>query len=112
MSDPLPLSQADAKTLAAELAAALGREQGGALLERARAMTLLNANKPGTQTSEFKMACLGAVVGLVLVLAGAFNSQPELQASGLDLVQWSVAGYAVSRGIAKAGAAKQPPAAS
>lgn len=104
--------QPDPKAVATELAGLLGREQGGHLLEMARASVVLSANKPGVQTSEFKMACLGLLVGLALVALGSFNGQPDLQASGLDLVQWSVAGYAVSRGIAKAGAAKQPPAAS
>ena len=98
----IPTPAPDAKAIAEELAAVLGREQGGILLERARALTLLNANRTGTQTSEFKMAALGVISGFGLLVLGSVNVQPELSAQGMDLVQWSVAGYAVSRGIAKA----------
>lgn len=99
---PLP----DPKALATELASLLGREQGGALLEQARAYVLLGANKPGNQTSEFKLTVLGVVSGFAILALGTWKADPELANRGLDLVQWSIAGYALARGVAKAGAAK------
>lgn len=110
MSEPQPPipdpDPRDAKALASELASLLGREQGGALLEHARAAVLLGANKPGTQTSEFKLTVLGVCVGFAILALGTWKADPELSNRGLDLVQWSVAGYAIARGIAKGGASK------
>lgn len=96
---------ADPRELAAELAAHLGREQGGALLERARALALAPAGRAGSTTSEFRLSVLLVVAGLALAALGVYNAQPELQAQGVDLLKFVGAGYALSRGLAKAGAA-------
>lgn len=101
-----PMTQADARTLAAELAAVLGREQGDALLEKARALSMVQAATPGAQTSEFKLSVLGVCAGFAILVLGSMNGQTDLADRGLDLVQWSIAGYALARGITKAGAAK------
>jgi hypothetical protein len=107
MTEPQPpIPQNDAKRLAEELAALLGREQGGALLDQARAFAVLGANKPGTQTSEFKLTVLGVCAGFSILALGTWRADPELANRGLDLVQWSIAGYAIARGVAKAGATK------
>lgn len=107
-SSPLPAPNPDPKALATELAGLLGREQGGALLEQARALSVLNANRPGSQTSEFKLSILGVLAGLSILVLGSWKGNQELASQGLDLVQWSIAGYAVARGLTKAGAAKVP----
>lgn len=52
--------------------------------------------RPGWQTTEFWLSVLGLVFGFVLVLAG--NAE-----TGKWLIGLSVAGYGLSRGIAKAG---------
>jgi hypothetical protein len=108
MTDPQPPipSNQDPKALATELAGLLGREKGGPLLEMARAHVLMDANKPGTQTSEFKLTVLGVCAGFAILALGTWKADPELANRGLDLVQWSIAGYAIARGIAKGGASK------
>jgi len=105
-----PTKPDETKTIAEELASRLGREQGGALLERARAMLVLQASRPGTQTSEFKLAALAILAGVVLVALGATQpGQDDLVGRGIELVQWATVGYGVSRGLSKAGASKQLP---
>jgi len=98
------------QALAEDLASHLGREQGGKLLEMARAHLVLQSSRPGTSTSEFRLAALAILAGLVLIGIGA--TQPEQSAlldRGLELVQWATVGYGVSRGLAKAGASKTTP---
>lgn len=103
------MAPADPRELASELAAHLGRERGGQLLELARTQALTSAAKPGGQSSEFRLSVLLVVAGLALAALGAYNGQPELQSQGVDLLKVVGAGYAISRGIAKAGAAAKKP---
>lgn len=106
-SDPLGPPPPLPERLASDLASHLGREQGSKLLDLARANLVLQASKPGTTTSEFKLTVLAILTGLVLVGLGA--SQPEHAAlldHGLQLIQWSTVGYGISRGISKVGATK------
>lgn len=98
-----PLAESAAETLSAEL----GRERSSALLERARAWTQLNAGRPGGQTTEFKLSIAATVAGLALAGFGQFAGNPEMASQGVDLVKFAVAGYAVSRGISKAGASRE-----
>ena len=99
----------ETKRLAADLAALLGREQGDALLTRSRTLLTLSASRPGHQTSEFRVVLLAVLAGLALVGAAVFTGDERYADQGLELIQWATVGYAVSRGIAKAGAAKQTP---
>jgi hypothetical protein len=105
--DPKQDPHPEAQALAAELAARLGREQGDALLAKARTLLVLGAAARGPSTSEFKLAALAIVSGLALVGLGVATEQPDLLDRGLELVQWATVGYGVSRGLAKAGVAKQ-----
>ena len=98
--EQLPPEQED---LAAELAAQLGRAQGADLLKLARAAAVFNGTRPGTSTSEFRMSAIAVVVGGGLVALGSYFTDPALRAQGLELIQWAVAAYAVSRGISKIG---------
>ena len=105
MTNPIDVD-ADAARLAAELASLLGRERGNLLLQQARTAVLAESAKPGTETSEFKMALLGVVSGFAVLALGAYLVQPDLSDRGMDLVQWSIAGYVVARGVAKSGIGK------
>lgn len=89
--------------LAEELAARVGRSQGSALLDMAKASILLSNNKPGTQTSEFKLSAMLIVAGVVMVILGALKNNPALQSEGIDLAKFVGVGYAASRGLAKLG---------
>lgn len=89
--------------LAEELASRVGRAQGSALLDLAKAHILLANNKPGTQTSEFKLSALLIAAGVVMVILGALKNNPALQTEGIDLAKFVGVGYAASRGLAKLG---------
>lgn len=96
----------DTTRLAAELASLLGRERGSILLQQARTAVLAEPPKHGIETSEFKMALLGVVSGFAVLALGSYTVQPAIADRGLDLVQWSIAGYVVARGVAKSGIGK------
>lgn len=89
--------------LATDLGAEVGKEAGPRLLELARAAMLNSAGKPGTQTSEFKLAALGLVGALGLAGFGAYTGNPALIAQGVELGKWCIAGYAGARGMSKLG---------
>ena len=59
--------------------------------------------KAGPKTSEFKFACLGAVVGLALIALGHFGDNPDLLSNGVQLVEVVVAGYGITRAVTKRG---------
>jgi hypothetical protein len=52
------------------------------------------AAKPGERTSEFLLSVVGLVVAAILAWRGAYKEAAELAG-------WCVAGYGVSRGLAK-----------
>jgi len=82
MTNPIDVD-ADAARLAAELASLLGRERGNLLLQQARTAVLAESAKPGTETSEFKMALLGVVSGFAVLALGAltwFNLTSPIEA--------------------------------
>lgn len=58
---------------------------------------------PGMSTSEFLMACVPMVIGLVLIILGTLKGDPNLVAMGAAMLTGTSAAYGVSRGIAKAG---------
>lgn len=60
-------------------------------------------NRPGLKTSEFLMTSLAILVGGGLAGLGSYIKDEALLGQGLDLIQWAVAAYAVSRGISKIG---------
>jgi len=64
--------------------------------------------RDGRQTTEFKMAVLGAVAGIVLVIVGLTLEDPWSKSIGGAMVTWSVYGYARSRGDAKSGTPVPP----
>jgi len=107
MTDPKQDPNPEAQQLAAELASRLGREQGDALLAKARTLLVLGAAARGPSTSEFKLAALAILAGLALVGLGVATEQSNLLDRGMELIQWATVGYGVSRGLAKAGVAKQ-----
>lgn len=55
------------------------------------------ADRPGILTSEFWLAAVGLVVSGIMAVAEAGLSAEEW----LDFAKWVVAGYALSRGVAK-----------
>lgn len=109
MSDAPEVKQADA--LAQQLGAEVGREAGPQIVEQAREVVLSGAGRSGTQTSEFRMAALGAVAGLVMIALGLHAGDEELRSQGANLTRWAVGAYVLSRGVAKVGPAlSKPPA--
>lgn len=96
--------------LASDLGAEVGREQGDALLKQARAALMANSSRPGSSTSEYKLAMIGILAGLGMVALGVWKDQPDLRTTGADLVTYCAAGYAASRGLAKLGAGIGPKA--
>ena len=95
--------------LAEDLASEVGREAGPALVTMARAQLLAGAGKPGKETSEFRVTALLVVAGLALIGAGVYGDLADLRAYGVDLLKVVGAAYALSRGLAKAGAAASKP---
>lgn len=90
--------------LAKDLGAEVGRESAPVILKLTREALLVQASKPGASTSEYKMSALLVIAGLVMVALGEWADKPDLSKQGGDLVAIVGAGYAVSRGLAKAGA--------
>tara|TARA_R110000796_G_scaffold64044_1_gene148209 strand:+ start:1440 stop:1649 length:210 start_codon:yes stop_codon:yes gene_type:complete len=60
-----------------------------------------NKQKPGEQTSEFKLAALGIVGAILMGGYGAYIGDSELTSQGVELAKWCIAGYAAARGISK-----------
>lgn len=81
----VPSAELDVDALARRLAEQLGRERAHA----------------GAQTTEFRVTVLLALVGVAMIVAGVWGSQPDLVSQGRELVQWVGAGYAISRGLSK-----------
>lgn len=50
--------------------------------------------RPGSSTSEFKLALIGCAAGVFLLYSG----DKEL---GVELIKWSIVGYAGARGLTK-----------
>lgn len=57
--------------------------------------------KPGYKTSEFWKSLIMSMAGVGLVVYGAVESKADVMDIGLLLAGIPVAGYAVSRGLAK-----------
>ncbi len=62
-----------------------------------------DAPRRGATTSEFKLTAMAFSGGCALVALGSYSHDPVLRDEGLQLIQWAVAAYAVSRGISKIG---------
>ena len=90
--------------LATELSGEVGREAGPAVLNMVRKRLIEGASRPGTKTSEYKLAALGLLGALGLVGFGAYSGDAEMQSRGIELAKWCIVGYAGSRGAAKIGA--------
>lgn len=99
-----PITRAD--QLASDLARELSGENGAAILKQARAILVANGGRQGIYTSEFLMSITLILAGLVMIGLGLWKGSTDLQGQGSSLISVVGAGYAVSRGIAKAGAAK------
>ncbi len=65
----------------------------------------------GMKTSEFIMALAPVLLGLALVLIGAFKGPPDLIQQGIYLMLGGSGVYGVSRGLAKFGQGAQQPTA-
>jgi len=72
-----------------------------ALADQLRAAS--TAPRRGTTTSEFKLTAIAFAAGMGLVALGSYSHDPVLRDEGLQLIQWAVAAYSVSRGISKIG---------
>lgn len=90
--------------LATKLGSEVGKEAGGDLLSMVRKRLLEGAAKPGSQTSEYKLAMTGLIAAAGLLGFGAYQNDVEMQNRGIELAKWCIVGYAGSRGVAKIGA--------
>ena len=105
-SNPEPIPSSKADQLASDLARELSGENGAAILKAARSLLAIGGGRQGIYTSEFLMSITLIVAGLVMIGLGLWKGSTDLQGQGSSLISVVGAGYAVSRGIAKAGAAK------
>lgn len=60
---------------------------------------------PGMKSSEFLVALLPIVIGIILIALGVWKGEKGLVDTGLYLVMGGSATYGVSRGLAKFGTA-------
>lgn len=66
---------------------------------------------PGMKTSEFIMALIPMLIGFALVVFGTLRGQQNLVELGVIMMTGSSAGFGISRGLSKIGAARvDPPA--
>lgn len=65
---------------------------------------------PGFKTSEFIVTLIPALLGVVLVLFGAYKGQKDLMDTGLWLLLGGSGSYSLSRGLAKLGTGSATPA--
>lgn len=65
---------------------------------------------PGMKTSEFLVALVPLICGLVLTVLGVFKGQSALIDTGMTLLVGSSGAYGLSRGLAKFGTGTTDPA--
>jgi hypothetical protein len=59
------------------------------------------AERPGNETSEFRLTLLATVTGLILVILGAAFNRPALEDNGTWIVIGAVGTYTASRSFFK-----------
>jgi len=62
---------------------------------------MADETKPGTKTTEFWKSIIIEAAGLAIIVYGVINKDTNTIAIGAGLAGVSVAGYTLSRGIAK-----------
>lgn len=92
-----------AHELAAALGSAVGQERAEAILSAARA-SLLPASgqtEAGSKTSEYKLATLALVLGVVSAIAGVYFDDPSLKQWGYGLAGLVTTAYIGGRSVRK-----------
>ncbi len=63
---------------------------------------------PGMKSSEFMLALVPSLIGLVLVVLGLYKGDGDLVTKGVAMLTGASAGYSVSRGLSKLGKSPEP----